>query len=96
MAAIVEQVENGRQRIQDDIGAGLISMLAEGLSPELEAVAAGCAEGDAEVQPLDSELAARCQELKPELQAIADLQEPMQDAVAQVRQAAEKVGLAWP
>ena len=55
-----------------------------------------CAAMAAQVGQLEADCQGRREQLEPQLAATSERIEPLQGSVAQVRQAAGQVGMAWP
>ncbi|HET9316106.1 MAG TPA: hypothetical protein VFQ51_10975 [Vicinamibacteria bacterium] len=66
------------------------------LQPELDAVVSGWSALGAQVGQVDADCQSQREELEPQLAAACDRIAPLQEAVGQVKQAAERVGLPWP
>lgn len=85
-----------REQVGKTIATRLEEEPAQSLDPEFESLEAACGELGQQVTQLQADCQGRCEELELQLTATAERIEPLRGAVAQVMQAAEQVGIAWP
>jgi len=85
-----------REQIDQKITARLQDGLSDSLDPEMEALVGAWNGMGTQVAQLDADCQARREELEPQFTAASERIEPLQGSVAQVKQAAEQVGIAWP
>ncbi|HET9316591.1 MAG TPA: hypothetical protein VFQ51_13440 [Vicinamibacteria bacterium] len=85
-----------RQQVGQELGADLEEAVSDRLQPELDALVSTWGALGAQVGQLEADCQSQREELDPQLGAAGDRVEPLQDAIVQVKQAAERVGLSWP
>lgn len=96
----VAQALSGLVSRCDEVEQGIATRLQEGLSegmdPELDVLAEGWSGLGAQVAQLAADCRQRREELEPRLTETGQCVGPLQGSVAQVKQAADQVGMAWP
>lgn len=83
-------------QVERKITTRLQEELSDSLDPELEQLVGAWSVIGKQVAQIDAECQARREELEPQLTAASERIEPLQGSVAQVKQAADQVGIAWP